>query len=332
MSKTQCIVLCVLLCVALMAVTAACLTMDGLWEPRLSDQPTQVPTQDELNLPTLPEEPLFQEVQTKVEFGDAPADFWEDCPDGIRIETLLKERFVGHVMYVKDPGAVYLATNTDRFNINTLGTRLLDQMKKEGALAAINAGAFNDDGTANSYIGSLPYGMVVSEGKVLWDDGLSYYGFVGMTKDNKLYVADTINRAAVEEMNIRDGCCFGPVLIKDGVPNTEKVHIRSINDNVNSRTAIGQLADGTVVFLCIDGRQIGSLGATYDQLLETMVELGCVNACALDGGASTVMGYKDTYGRYGKEGEIIWCSSYSLFQAIPRRMPTFFMVRPGEEE
>ena len=44
------------------------------------------------------------------------------------------------------------------------------------------------------------------------------------------------------------------------------------------------------------------------------------------------MAYKDTEGRYGKAGEIVTCSSYSLFQAAPRRMPTFFMVRPGEED
>ena len=331
MSKISSILFGTLLCVLLTALTLVCLTADGLWERGTTDAPTQEPTLQIQQPEALPTEPQPQDPLTQVVFGETE-DLWADCPDGIRIETLQKQNFIGHVMLIKDPSAVYLATSAKSFNINTLGGRLLTQMKSEGALAAINAGAFNDDGTSNSYIGSLPIGMVISDGEVLWDDGRSYDGFVGMTRDNRLYVADTIDRAAAEAMNIRDGCCFGPVLIKDGVPNTEKVHAYSVKDNINSRTAIGQRADGTVIFLCIDGRQVGSIGATFDQLLETMVELGAVNACALDGGASTIMAYKDTYGRYGQAGQIVTCSSYSLFQASPRRMPTFFMVRANEEE
>ena len=36
------------------------------------------------------------------------------------------------------------------------------------------------------------------------------------TMGDKLYVSDKIDRATVEEMKIRDGCCFGPVLIQNG--------------------------------------------------------------------------------------------------------------------
>ena len=332
MPKTISVLLAVLLCAALVAATAICLTLDGLWDTRCAEDPAQAPTQNAGQQATLPTEPLPQKSQSQVIFEDGAADFWAGCPDGIRIETIRKQYFLAHVMLIRDPGAVYLTTSTDHFSLNHPGGRLPAQLKAEGALAAINAGAFNDDGTSSDYVGSLPIGMVVSEGEILWDDGKNYYGFVGMTRENKLYVSDTINRAAVEELGIRDGCCFGPVLIKDGVSNTEKVHDRSVKNNRNSRTAIGQRGDGSVVFVCIDGRQVGSIGATFDELLALMEELECVNACTLDGGASTVMAYKDTEGRYGKAGEIVTCSSYSLFQAAPRRMPTFFMVRPGEED
>jgi hypothetical protein len=100
----------------------------------------------------------------------------------------------------------------------------------------------------------------------------------------------------------------------------------------NARTVIGQRADGTIIFLCIDGRQAGSIGATYADAMELIATLGAVNACNLDGGASTVMTYRDTYGRYGKAGEVVMCTSYALIQASPRRMPTFFMVRAAEKE
>jgi exopolysaccharide biosynthesis protein len=171
--------------------------------------------------------------------------------------------------------------------------------------------------------------MVVSEGKILWDDGNSYLGFAGLTADHKLVVSETITPAMVKELNIRDGCCFGPILIKDGQLN------EGVRDRVtshNARTAIGQRADGTIIFLCTDGRQAGSLGSTYGATMELMQELGAINACTLDGGASTVMTYRDTYGRYGKAGNVIMCNSYALIQASPRRMPTFFMVRAPKTE
>jgi len=62
------------------------------------------------------------------------------------------------------------------------------------------------------------------------------------------------------------------------------------------------------------------------------VEYGAVNACNLDGGSSSVMLYKDAQGRYGEAGEIVMINNYSLLQEAPRRMPTFFMVRPSESE
>ena len=314
------------LCILTAMLTLLCLRIDGLWTPSPADPPAQSPTEAPVSLPT---EPLTEAPNTQILQGQSPTDPWADYPDGIRIETILKQNYTAHVMRIKNPSSVYLATSSQSFSLDNLGTRIPNQLRTEGAIAGINAGAFNDDGTSSDYIGSIPIGLVVSEGEILWDDGRSYNGFVGMDRANRLVVLDTIDRATVEALDIRDGCCFGPVLIKEGQVN-EKVYKKT--DTLNARTAIGQLADGTVIFLCIDGRQCGSIGADYSDLLDIMVELECVNACALDGGASTVMVYKDTYGRYGKPGQIVTCSSYSLFQASPRRMPTFFMVRPGEEE
>ena len=99
----------------------------------------------------------------------------------------------------------------------------------------------------------------------------------------------------------------------------------------NPRTAIGQRADGAVIFVCIDGRQAGSVGGKYADVIDIMLEYGAVNACNLDGGSSTVMMYRDTYGRYGEAGEVRMMNSYSLLQKDPRRMPNFWMVRPDGE-
>ena len=56
------------------------------------------------------------------------------------------------------------------------------------------------------------------------------------------------------------------------------------------RTAVGQKADGTLVFYTIDGRRSGhSIGATMSQVAARLMELGCVNALCLDGGGSTTL-------------------------------------------
>ncbi len=57
------------------------------------------------------------------------------------------------------------------------------------------------------------------------------------------------------------------------------------------RTAIGVKADGGVVLYTIDGRQSGySVGASYTQVAQRLIELGCTEAVALDGGGSTTLG------------------------------------------
>lgn len=257
------------------------------------------------------------------------SDEWENHPDGIRIESISGDTYTAHVMIVRDPSTVYLATSTDRFSIDIPGTRINHQIETEGAIAAVNAGAFNDDGSTNSYVGSLPVGMVVSEGEIVWDDGQNYEGFVGFNEDDVLVVANSMDSTRVKELKIRDGCCFGPVLLMNGKVNQVEY---SANSGYNPRTAVGQRADGAVIFVCIDGRQMGSLGGTYSDLINIMVEYGAVNACNLDGGSSAVMLYRDSQGLYGQAGEVVMINNYSLLQKDPRRMPTFFMVRPSESE
>ena len=198
---------------------------------------------------------------------------------------------------------------------------------RESLAAAINAGAFNDDGTASSYVGSTPLGLVMSNGNCVWTSGKQpgLEGFAGFNEDNILVVSKTnLSQSEAENLKIRDGCCFGPVLIVNGEVNLEAYNNKS---GFNPRTAIGQRADGAVIFVCIDGRQAGSLGGTYADIINIMQEYGAVNACNMDGGSSSVMMYRDTYGKLGTAGETVMVNNYSLLQSQPRRMPNFWMVR-----
>ena len=260
---------------------------------------------------------------------DATSDEWKDYPDGIRIEQVSGDTYNAYVMIIRDPSKVYMATSSDKFSRDVPGTRITDEIENQGAVAAINAGAFFDNGTAGPEVGSVPEGLVIAGGKVVWNSGRApEEGFAGFNEDNVLVVAQTMTADRAKELKIRDGCCFGPVLVMDGQVNEKEYNA---NSGFNPRTAIGQRADGAVLFVCIDGRQASSLGGTYGDLIDIMVEFGAVNACNLDGGSSTVMLYRDQYGRYGEKGQVQMINNYSLLQAKPRRMPTFFMVRPGSE-
>ena len=261
------------------------------------------------------------------------SDEWKDYPDGIRIESYAGDTFNAHIMIVRDPSLVYMATSTDgKFSTSVPGTRINEEIETEGAVAAINAGAFNDDGTANSYVGSIPAGLVIVDGEVKsnqYHDLVPEEGFVGFNFDDVLVVAKSMTAEQAKEQNIRDGCEFGPVLIMNGEVNQEAYNA---NSGWNPRTAIGQRKDGAVILLCIDGRQASSIGGTYKDLIDIMLEYGAYNACNLDGGSSSVMLYRDEFGRYGNAGDVVMINSYSLLQEQPRRMPNFWMVRPRGEE
>lgn len=279
----------------------------------------------------LPNE-LSDSSQIKIDMSSSVAsgsDEWQDHKDGIRIETVQGDTFTAHVMIIRDPSRVYLATSTKKFSPDIPGTRISDQIETEKAVAAINAGAFNDNGKASSVNGSYPQGLVLSRGKVVWTSGSPpEEGFAGFNNDNILVVAKSMTADKATELGIRDGCCFGPVLIMNGEVNEEAYNN---NSGLNPRTAIGQRADGAVIFLCIDGRQLGSLGGSYADIINIMVEYGAVNACNLDGGSSSLMLYRDTYGLYGEAGKVQMINNYSLLQENPRRMPTFYMVAPESE-
>ena len=140
------------LCALATALTLICLLSDGLWAPPTAATPAQAP----VPLPTepLPTEPLPEEPKTQILQGQSPTDPWADYPDGIRIETLLKQNYTAHVMRIKNPSSVYLATSSQSFSLDNLGTRIPNQLRTEGAIAGINASGFNDLGGQGTAITS----------------------------------------------------------------------------------------------------------------------------------------------------------------------------------
>ncbi len=276
-------------------------------------------------------EPVQESLPIEMELPAAQeSSEWKDHPDGIRIQKVPGETFQAYAMLIQDPSRVYLGLSNEKLSRSTPGKRINEAMESEGAVAAINSGAFFDNGTSDPEVGATPEGLVISGGNVAWKSGTPpSKGFAGFTKDHKLYVAPkNISESEAAELGIRDGCCFGPALIIDGKPNEAAY---TMLPGRQPRTAIGQRADGTVIFLCIDGRQASSVGGTIEDAVNVLMDLGAVNACNMDGGSSTVMMYRDVGGLYGEAGKTHMVNSYSQLQANPRRMPDYWMVRPMKE-
>ena len=111
----------------------------------------------------------------------AGTDEWANYPDGIRFESHAGDTYNAHIMIVRDPSKVYLATSTDKFSTSIPGTRINNQIETEGAIAAVNAGAFFDNGTSDPSVGSVPEGLVYSKGSCKWTTGTPPNAFRAMT-------------------------------------------------------------------------------------------------------------------------------------------------------
>ena len=86
----------------------------------------------------------------------------------------------------------------------------------------------------------------------------------------------------------------GPLIVQNGRPVFRALEQFTSNQLSlrHPRTAVGQRADGRIVFAAVDGRQPGySTGMTNFELAQTMVRLGAVTASALDSGGSTTMAF-----------------------------------------
>lgn len=237
------------------------------------------------------------------------ADAWglvDEDGDGIILEPVRGEGYSGYMMVVLDPSRVIMGSVPGSYG--SRGYTVAEMVEKFDAVAGINAGGFEDpDGKGN---GSIPNTMVVYEGEVHYAGKGVQDGFVGFDADHIMHVGK-MTAKEVQEKNIQYGVSFGPVLISNGEP-------ANLSSGVNPRTAIGQRSDGAVLLLVIDGRQIISLGATYNDLIEIFQEYGAVNACNLDGGSSTLMWFGGDY--------INNCASVIGIRPVPT---TFLVLKEG---
>lgn len=231
-----------------------------------------------------------------------------DTGAGITIEDIKGKSFKGKVMLIKDPKRVKLAVTKE---IGVTGERVTDMVKDMGAIAGINAGGFYDpNGKGN---GAFPDGLTMQNGKLVHNNvGEKAVNIVGFDDKGKLVLGNMTAKQLVEK-NMREVVTFEPNLIVEGKP----VIKGDGGWGIAPRTGIGQMADGTVIFVVIDGRQpTWSIGATLRDLMDVFEDYHAVNAVNLDGGSSSELVYN------GKVMNRLW----NIFGE--RYIPTGFVVKP----
>lgn len=202
------------------------------------------------------------------------------------------KKYDAYVLEIKNPLKVKVAMT--KF-LGKMGQKTSEMADEHDAVAAINGGSFVDkssDGTQYAGTGAEPGGFVISGGKVIYPtenvNENDVENVIAFTKGGELIVGDhTI--AELKKLNVQEAMCFRkPNIIINGVRQIKN----TAEEGLNPRTAVGQKADGTIIFLVIDGRKITTPGASLYDVQEIMMERGAVNAGALDGGYSSTMYYK----------------------------------------
>lgn len=250
-----------------------------------------------------------QDTDNSTKHEGPVADEWgliDEDGDGIIIEEVHGEGYSGFMMVVLDPSRVIVGTVPESYGSRAY--TVAEMVELFGAVAGVNAGGFVDEGGAGN--GSVPDSLVVFEGQTYMEYRGVREGFVGIDDNHILHVGN-LTPADIQERNIQYGACFGPVLVSNGVP-------AKLTSGINPRTAIGQRSDGAILMLVIDGRQVISLGATHQDLVDIFMEYGAVNACNLDGGSSSLMWFGGDY--------INNCASVVGIRPVPT---TFLVMKEG---
>ena len=202
-----------------------------------------------------------------------------------KIIEISEKSFDGYLVAVYDPSRIHTVVTE---NLGKSGQYLTTMAKNNDALIAINGGGF-DDPNFNSTGGS-PLGITVCNGEYVTTKSYGGSGgIIGFTEDNKL-VLGKMSVSEAKKQGIRDAVTFGPFLIVNGKPSAV---LGNGGWGDAPRTAIAQRQDGIVLFLVLNGRKPGKVGADMNDLIDILERYGAYNAANLDGGTSSVLVVND---------------------------------------
>ena len=214
---------------------------------------------------------------------ELPAKTPENKPkeNVIKVDKITGDNYVGFVMSISDPSKLKLVDARKK----GIGTKLSEICKKNNAIAGINAGGFVDpDGHGDG--DQLTEPTIINK-ELQYGRKNEISSWIGLTEEGELVLGKYTYQEAID-IGIVSGLQFGPYIIV----NVHNQITKSNAGGLHPRMAIGQKKDGTILFVCIDGRQPGySVGTTLLELQKIFERYGAYNAANLDGGSSATMYY-----------------------------------------
>ncbi|WCK55546.1 phosphodiester glycosidase family protein [Aneurinibacillus sp. Ricciae_BoGa-3] len=202
--------------------------------------------------------------------------------NSIQIDDYKDNTFSAKIMLVRDPKRIKVGVTNQ---IGKVGQTVSEMVRDNNAVAGVNGGSFQDVGWHGT--GGIPLGTTIHDGNYYATSENS--NVIGITANGSL-ISGKYSAQELQNMGVNEALSFGPILVKDG-----QGLVRGNGGWGNApRTAIGQKADGTIIFIVTDGRFVHgpqNLGATLHDIQDLMLKYGAVTAVNLDGGSSATMVY-----------------------------------------
>lgn len=172
-----------------------------------------------------------------------------------------------------------------RRKLETVSTIMRDQINTgKNVVAGVNAGFFD---SSREHLGGY-----INDGLYFWPPDNAFVDFIyykdGRTEVINLHGYDkTLLSGLQKTAHFAIGTSYA--LVVNGKINLMNTDKHSHSSQYHPRTMIGQLKNGNIVLVVVDGRTSISRGMTATQQAQLMLELGCINAVNLDGGGSSTM-------------------------------------------
>lgn len=200
-----------------------------------------------------------------------------NIPEEILIINITSPSYDGMLAISGRPESCMVGLNQDKNKGQTV-TEICDNY---GAVLGINGSGFVDPNGRGA--GNQAVGLVMSQGVLSGDQEFDRYQIGGMDVNDNFVVG-----YGLDLNTLRDAVQFYPLLVSGG----EKAATGSYGMGIQPRACIGQNARGNMMFLVIDGRQVGhSIGITVPECADILLKYGCYVAMNLDGGSSASMTY-----------------------------------------
>lgn len=255
------------------------LIMGAVFYEYFSSQITQIVKTKVIHVSTPPENSNQPEAPV---FGQESVQY-NDRSTIIHIYHHSGSTYNACIMTVSNPTRISVVTTKYQ---NIEGQTVEQIVLDNHAIAGINGGSFLDPNWQGT--GGQVQGIVISDGKVIVSSK-HMEQIIGFTRQGKLISGDYF-LSELKSMDVVQALMFGPTLVRNGAGV-----VQGNGDwGYAPRTAIGQRADGTVIMIVTDGRELtggNDIGASLGDIQNLMLQYGAVTAANLDGGSSATMIY-----------------------------------------